>query len=59
MEALNSKKFKTLEKAELKNVMGGLQQPTTQSIWTYAYGEAPSHWDDSVSEDAPSGPIYT
>ncbi|PWK77285.1 bacteriocin-like protein [Mucilaginibacter oryzae] len=59
MEALNSKKFKTLEKEELKNVMGGLQQPTTQSIWTYGYDEVPSHWDDSVSEDAPSGPIYT
>ncbi|SEO98431.1 hypothetical protein SAMN05192574_11829 [Mucilaginibacter gossypiicola] len=39
--------------------MRSLEQPTNQSIWTYGYDEVPSHWDYSVSEDAPPGPIYT
>ena len=53
MESLNKSKFHTLEKEQMKKIVGGYVQATTSSIWTVSSNQWPSSYDDKTSEDAP------
>lgn len=58
MEGLNSKKFKTLEKDELKQIYGGAVQYTYAWIRTFVPYDG-EKLDVSVADDTPPGPILT
>jgi len=53
VESLNKSKFHTLEKEQMKKIVGGYVQATTSSIWTVSSNQWPSSYDDKTSEDAP------
>lgn len=59
MKKLSAKLFQTLEKEELKKVMGGNTSSTTeQCITTYPPGGGTPHDDCHTIDDSPDGPYY-
>lgn len=59
MEKLNDKKFKTLEKEELKKITGGLYQETYAMMLTHRPYEQGATEDWAKADDTPPGPVYT